>query len=109
MATVTRWYHFIAWFFGGAFLTNAIPHLVSGVSGSPLQTPFASPAGVGLSSSTVNVLWGMFNLVVGYVLVVRVGRFDLRQTKHVAVLGLGILGMGLLLAYQLGKLHGGLL
>jgi ABC-type tungstate transport system substrate-binding protein len=103
----TRWYHLVAWIFGGAFLTNAVPHMVSGVSGSPLQTPLASPPGVGMSSSTVNVLWGMFNLVVGYVLVVRVGRFDLRQTKHAVVLGLGVLAMALLLAHQLGKLHGG--
>jgi hypothetical protein len=107
METATRWYHLIAYFFGGAFLTNAVPHLVSGISGSPLQTPFASPPGVGLSSSTVNVLWGMFNMIVGYVLVARVGRFDLRQTKQVVVLGLGILVMALLLAHQLGKLHGG--
>jgi hypothetical protein len=109
METITRWHHYIAWCFGGAFLTNAIPHLVSGVSGSPLQTPFSSPPGVGLSSSTVNVLWGMFNLIVGYVLVVRIGQFDLRRTKHVFFLGLGILAMALLLAYQLGKLHGGVL
>ena len=72
----TRWYHFIAYFFGGAFLANTIPHLVNGISGSPFQSPFASPPGQGLSSSTVNVLWGMFNLVVAYVLVARVGRFE---------------------------------
>jgi hypothetical protein len=107
METVTRWYHYIAYFFGGAFLANTIPHLVSGISGSPFQSPFASPPGEGLSSSTVNVLWGLFNLVVAYVLVARVGRFDLRQTRHVVVLGLGILAMALLLAHQLGKLHGG--
>jgi uncharacterized membrane protein len=107
METVTRWYHLVAFFFGGAFLANTIPHLVSGISGSPFQSPFASPPGQGLSSSTVNVLWGIFNLVVAYLLVVRVGRFDLRQTKHVAVLGLGILVMALLLAHQFGKLHGG--
>jgi hypothetical protein len=107
METKTRWYHYIAWFFGGAFLTNAIPHLVNGVSGSPFQSPFASPSGVGLSSAMVNVLWGLFNLVVGYVLVIRVGRFDLRQTKYVIVLGLGILVMALQLAYHFGKLHGG--
>ena len=105
----TRWYHVVVWFFGGAFLANTISHLVNGISGSPFQSPFASPPGVGLSSSIVNVLWGMFNLVVGYILVVRVGHFDLRQTKHVVVLGLGILAMALLLAYQLGKLHGGIL
>jgi hypothetical protein len=99
----TRWYHYLAWFFGGVFLANTIPHLVQGISGSP----FASPPGQGLSSAMVNVLWGMFNLIVGYVLVARVGRFDLRQTKHVVVLGLGILFMALQLAYHFGKLHGG--
>jgi hypothetical protein len=57
----------------------------------------------------VNVLWGMFNLVVAYLLVVRVGRFDLRRTRHVAVLGLGALLMALQLARHFGELHGGLL
>jgi len=58
MQTVSRWYHFLAYFFGGAFLANTIPHLVNGISGSPFQSPFASPPGQGLSSSTVNVLTG---------------------------------------------------
>jgi hypothetical protein len=107
MQTVTRWYHFIAYFFGGAFLANTIPHLVNGISGSPFQSPFASPPGQGLSSSTVNVLWGMFNLVVAYVLVARVGRFELRQTRHVVVLVLGALLMALTLARGFGRLHGG--
>ncbi len=53
-----RWYHYVAYFFGGAFLANAVPHFVNGVSGNPFQSPFASPPGEGLSSSTVNVLWG---------------------------------------------------
>jgi hypothetical protein len=34
-----------------------------------------------LSSSTVNVLWGLFNLAVEYLLVCRVGSFDLRKTR----------------------------
>jgi hypothetical protein len=103
----TRWYHYIAWFFGGAFLANTIPHLVSGISGSPFQSPFASPPGQGLSSSIVNVLWGMFNLIVAYALVARVGRFELRQTRHAAVLGLGILAMAVMLAHAFGRFHGG--
>ncbi len=107
MQTVTRWYHYIAYFFGGAFLANTIPHLVNGISGSPFQSPFASPPGQGLSSSTINVLWGMFNLVVAYVLVARVGRFELRQTRHVVVLVLGALLMALTLARGFGRLHGG--
>ena len=107
MQTVPRWYHYIAYLFGGAFLANTVPHLVNGISGSPFQSPFASPPGQGLSSSTVNVLWGMFNLVVAYVLVARVGRFELRQTRHMVVLGLGALLMALLLAREFGRFHGG--
>jgi hypothetical protein len=103
----TRWYHFIAWFFGGAFLTNTIPHLVSGISGSPFQSPFASPPGEGLSSAMVNVLWGMFNLIVGYVLVARVGRFELRKTSHAIALGLGVLVMAIMLARTFARFHGG--
>jgi hypothetical protein len=63
---------------------------------------------VGLSSSTVNVLWGLFNLAVGYLLVCRVGSFNLRKTAHVLVLGAGILVMSLNLAHWFGRLHGGL-
>jgi hypothetical protein len=103
----TRWYHLIAYFFGGAFLANTIPHLVKGVSGSEFQSPFASPPGEGLSSSMVNVLWGMFNLVVAYVLVVRVGRFELRQTTHAVALGLGVLLMAIMLARTFARFHGG--
>src|SRR5208282_6106603 len=105
----TRWYHFIAYFFGRAFLANTIPHLVNGISGSPFQSPFASPPGQGLSSSTVNVLWGLFNLVVGYLLVCRVGSFNLRKTQHALLLGAGILIMSLMAAHAFGRLHGGLL
>jgi hypothetical protein len=103
-----RWYHYVAYLFGGAFLCNAVPHFVFGVTGQPFQSPFASPPGEGLSSSTVNVLWGFFNLVVGYLLVCRVGTFELRNTRHVAVLGLGILLMAVMAARAFGRFHGGL-
>ena len=63
-----KWYHYIAAFFAGAFLTNVIPHFVNGISGDPFPTPFADPPGKGLSSPLVNVLWALFNLVVGYLL-----------------------------------------
>jgi hypothetical protein len=102
-----NWLHDASYLFGGAFLTNAIPHFVSGVMGRPFQSPFAKPPGEGLSSSTVNVLWGFFNLVVGYVLICRVGDFDLRSIEHVVALGLGGLLMALLMARMFGRLHGG--
>ncbi len=98
----------MAYFFGGIFLANALPHLGNGISGHAFQSPFASPPGVGLSSSVVNVLWGLFNLAVAYLLVCRVGRFDLRKTSHMLVFGAGVLIMSLNLAHYFGGLHGGL-
>ena len=105
---ILRWYHYVAYFFGGAFLANTLPHLGNGISGYAFQSPFASPPGVGLSSSTVNVLWGLFNLAVAYLLICRVGSFSLRSTRHVLVLGAGILIMSLMLARAFGRFHGGL-
>jgi len=98
---------YVAYFFGGVFLVNAVPHFVSGTMGQAFQSPFAKPSGEGLSSSTVNVLWGMFNLVIGYLLIVRVGEFDLRNTLHVAAVGIGALLISLFAARHFGKFHGG--
>ena len=70
------WYIYLAHFFAGAFLANAVPHLVHGLSGHRFQSPFATPSGVGESSALVNVLWGFANLVVGIVLAAAVGPFS---------------------------------
>lgn len=63
-----NWYHYLACFFAGMFLANVVPHFVHGISGDRFPTPFARPPGKGLSSPMVNVVWALFNLVVGYVL-----------------------------------------
>jgi hypothetical protein len=102
-----NWLHLVSYFFGGAFLGNAVPHFVAGTMGRPFQSPFAKPPGEGLSSSTVNVVWGFFNAVVGYVLVLRVGHFDVRSTRDVVVVGAGALLIGLQLARHFGRFHGG--
>ena len=47
-------------FLAGAFLTNSIPHLVSGMMGNKHMTPLAKD-----SSALVNVGWGYVNLLVG--------------------------------------------
>lgn len=103
-----HWYTFVSYFFGGAFLSNSLPHLGNGISGRAFQSPFASPSGKGLSSSTVNVLWGCFNLAAAYLLVWRVGSFDLHSTAHVLTLGAGFLLMALGSARGFGRFHGGL-
>ncbi len=102
-----EWSHILSYFFGGAFLANTIPHIVAGISGSPFQTPFAKPPGEGLSTSTVNVVWGFVNLAIAYVLLCRVGSFDLHSTTNVATAGLGALLLSLMLARRFGRFHGG--
>jgi hypothetical protein len=101
------WYNYLAYFFGGAFLSNTLPHLINGVSGRPFQSPFAKPPGQGLSSSVVNVLWGFFNLAVAYVLILRVGAFSIHSTADVLTVGAGMLVISLMAARTFGRFHGG--
>jgi hypothetical protein len=101
------WIHCVSYFFGGAFLANSIPHYVSGLMGRPFQSPFAKPPGEGLSSSLVNVLWGAFNIVIGYLLIFRVGLFDVRSTADVLALGFGALLMSIVSSLAFGRFHGG--
>ena len=101
------WYVCLAYFFGGAFLANSLPHIGNGISGRPFQSPFAKPPGKGLSSAKVNVLWGFFNLAAAYLLLCRVGSFDLHNWPQVLTLGAGMLAMSLLNAYAFGRFHRG--
>jgi hypothetical protein len=101
------WYHYVAYFFGGAFFANFVPHFTQGVSGRTFPSPFASPPGQGLSSPTVNVLWGSLNLVFAYLLICRVGRFDLRNIRQVIVFGIGWVVMAVMLSRAFGAIYAG--
>jgi len=101
------WIHLVSYFFGGAFLANAIPHLVSGQMGRPFQSPFAKPPGEGLSSSRVNVLWGSFNLAVAYALLCQVGKFEMHSLADVAAAAAGGLLISIFSAGHFGRFHGG--
>ena len=61
--------HLLAYFFGGVFLLNALPHLLSAVMGRRFPSPFAKPPGKGLSSAMINFNWGFANLVAVWLLV----------------------------------------
>ena len=87
------WHTDVAYFFGGLFLANFTPHFVAGVSGRAFHTPFAKPPFRGLSSPAVNILWGLFNLAVAYVLLVVVGGLELRRVGDVAIAATGF-GLG---------------
>jgi hypothetical protein len=87
-------------------LANFVPHFVAGVSGRAFPSPFAKPPFRGLSSATVNVLWGLFNLTVAYVLLVVVGELELRRIADVAASasGFGLASLGI--ARSLSRLQG---
>jgi len=89
------WYHYIAGFFAGVFLTNAIPHLVNGISGNAFPTPFAHPSGQGLSSPLTNVLWALFNMLVGYLLF-RVSKINSKNKLGLVIFFVGIILISIL-------------
>jgi hypothetical protein len=101
------WGHEIAYFFGGAFLANALPHVISGLMGRALQSPFAKPPGRGYSTSLINVIWGFANFVVAYGLLVGIGDFDIRNPAHVGAAGLGAFLIALHLSHHFGRFNGG--
>ena len=104
---VMRWATYLAYFFGGAFLVNAILHFVSGVSGRPFPSPFSSPPGQSESTAVVNVLWGSLYFVIAYLLLSRVGQFALRRWRDIIIVAVGGLLMAILLAQTFGQLYGG--
>ena len=99
------WYTYVAYFFTGIFLTNGIPHFLHGISGKKFPSPFAKPPGVGESSAVVNVIWGVVNFAVGYVLIYGVGDFHFGITIDVLMVGLGAIIMAVVLAWYFGRIR----
>ncbi len=98
------WYQYVACFFSGIFLVNTIPHFVKGVCGDRFPTPFAKPPGQGLSSALVNVLWGLLNLVVGFILL-RVGNVASGGDAALAVFFAGFAALSMMMSVQFSKKH----
>ena len=97
------WYNYIAGFFAGMFLANVVPHFVHGISGDRFPTPFARPPGKGLSSPTVNVVWALVNLIVGYALF-RVGKVSSGGNLALAVFFAGIAALSTWLSVLFAKI-----
>ncbi len=98
------WYDYAACFFAGTFLANAVPHFVHGISGDRFPTPFAHPHGKGLSSPTVNVVWALLNLLVGYMLL-RVGKVSSGNNSALIVFFAGIVAISTVLSVRFAKKH----
>ena len=99
-----NWYDYIASFFAGAFLANVVPHFVQGISGNRFPSPFSHPPGKRLSSPTVNVVWALVNLVVGYFLF-RAGKISTGDTSALVTFFLGIAAMSIMLSVNFAKKH----
>src|SRR5580704_14038129 len=97
-----NWYHYVACFFAGMFLANVVPHYVYGVCGDRFPTPFSKPPGKGLSSPTVNIVWALFNLVVGYLLF-RVGMVSSGGYLALAVFLAGIAAISIMSSVNFAK------
>ena len=94
-----NWVHYAACFFAGAFLANVVPHFVHGISGDRFPTPFAKPPGKGLSSPTVNVVWSLFNMLIGFLLL-RAGHISSRSDASLAFLLAGIAAISIPMSVQ---------
>ena len=99
-----HWFNYLACFFAGIFLANAVPHFVHGISGDPFPTPFAKPPGKGLSSSTANVLWALFNLIAGYLLL-RVGAVSRGGDLSIALLFAGVAALSIMCSIGFQEKH----
>ncbi len=99
-----HWNNFVAAFFAGAFLANAVPHFVHGISGNRFPTPFAHPPGKGLSSPTLNVAWALLNLVAGYLLM-RAGQVTAAPNPSLLVFFLGIAALSLFSSVGFASKH----
>ncbi len=92
-----KWYNYLAAFFAGFFLTNTVPHFVNGISGNAFPTPFATPPGKGLSSPLTNILWALFNMLVGYLLF-RAGKINHKNKLVLVIFFAGIVITSVMLA-----------
>ncbi len=96
------WYNYAACFFAGLFFANFVPHFVHGISGDRFPSPFAHPPGKGLSSPTVNVVWALANLAVGYILF-RAGNVATGGDIALAVFFAGIAIISIFMSLEFAK------
>jgi hypothetical protein len=92
-----KWYNYVACFFAGLFIANTVPHFIHGISGDAFPSPFSNPPGKGLSSPMVNVLWGLFNLLIGYFLY-RGGKISNARKGSILIFFVGFVLMSIMLS-----------
>jgi len=99
------WIVTLAHFFAGMLLANGVPHFVNGISGRRFPSPFATPPGRGESRPVVNVLWGLANFLLGYLLLAKVGPFNPAPSLDLLSVVLGAVFISVSLAVHFGGLR----
>jgi hypothetical protein len=107
MMSSLPWTIYLLQFIAGMFLANGVPHFVQGISGNAFQSPFASPPGVGESSPVINVLWGFFNLAVGFALLFEFAPKGADVGFEWVCVGLGVLAIAIFCAWHFGRVRSG--
>ncbi len=85
-------------------VSNSLPRLMQCVSGNRFPTPFSNPPGVGLSSPSLNVVWGLANLIVGYILY-RVGDVSTGGIWSSVVFLIGFAALSMMSSFTFAKKH----
>ena len=83
-------------------MANAVPHFAQGVSGNKFPSPFAKPPGRGLSSATVNVVWALFNFLIGY-LFLRIGQVNSDNMLSLVVFFIGVAAISIMSSVNFQK------
>ena len=96
---------YVAYIFSAFCLVNGIPHFIQGVCGHRFQSPFARPPGIGESSPLVNVLWGSFNFLLGYLVLSYAGFFVVGQNIATIVFFSAVFGSSIVLAVVFGRIR----
>lgn len=99
-----HWYSYLFCLLAGMLISNSLPHLIQGVSGNRFPTPFSKPPGVGLSSAFLNVIWGLANLIVGYILY-KSGNVSNGGTWAFIIFFIGFAAVSLMSSLNFAKKH----
>ena len=99
------WYIFLLQFVAGLFLANGVPHFVQGISGQLVSDPVRLPAGDRRILAIVNVLWGFFNLAVGFALLFEFAPKGADVVLEWTFVGLGALVVAFFCAWHFGRVR----
>ena len=103
----------LAYFFAGILFSNGIPHLTNGISGRtfPKRFPFKTVEAPEtwferwFFTPIANVIWGMLNFFIGYLLITHVGTFSIAHTNDLVSVSIGFVACSIFLAWNFGRVH----